>query len=40
MYDEIFSGDPSNMQVLCELFLPNGDVGVHKQRRHRSVAQA
>jgi hypothetical protein len=39
-YEEIFSGDPGNIQALRELFLPDGDVGAHKWRRRRSVARA
>jgi hypothetical protein len=39
-YDEIFSGDPGNMQALRELFPVDIDVGARKQRRHRSAAQA
>ena len=40
VYDEIFSGDPSNTQALRELFPPDGDVGASKQCRRRSAAQA
>jgi len=29
-YEEIFSGDPDNMQTLRELFPPNGDVFARK----------
>jgi len=39
-YDEIFSGDPGNMQTLRELFLGDSDIGAHKQRRRRSAARA
>ena len=33
VYDKIYSGDPSNMQALRELFLLDGDVGARKWRR-------
>jgi len=39
-YEEIYSGDPGNMQALRELFPPDGDVGARKRRRRRSVARA
>ena len=39
-YDEIYGGDPGNMQALRELFPPDGDVGARKQRRRRSAARA
>ena len=39
-YEEIYSGDPGNMQALRELFLPDGDMGPCKQRRRRSAARA
>jgi hypothetical protein len=37
-YEEIFSGDPSNMQALCELFPPDDNMGVRQRRC--SAAQA
>ena len=37
-YDEIFGGDPDNMQALRELFPPDSDVGPRKRRRCHSVA--
>jgi hypothetical protein len=39
-YEEIYGGDPGNMQALRELFPPEGDVGAHKRRRRRSAARA
>jgi hypothetical protein len=38
-YDEVFGGDPANMQALRELFPPVGDVGLRRRRR-RSAARA
>jgi hypothetical protein len=38
-YDEVFGGDPDNMQALCELFPPDDDVGPRKQRHRRSIAR-
>ena len=42
VYEEIYSGDPGNMQALRELFPRDGNVGARsrKQRRRRSAAQA
>jgi hypothetical protein len=39
-YEEIYNGDPGNMQVLRELFTPDGVVGLRKQRRRHSTARA
>ena len=39
-YEEIYGGDLSHMEALRELFPPDDDVGVRKQRRCRSVARA
>jgi hypothetical protein len=33
MYDEVFNGDPTLMQVLRELLPPVGDLGARKRRR-------
>ena len=33
VYEEIFSDNPGNMQVLRELFPPDGDVGARKRCR-------
>jgi hypothetical protein len=40
VYEEIYSGNPGNMQALRELFPPDGDVGARKQRRCRSAVRA
>jgi hypothetical protein len=37
-YDEIYSGDPGNMQVLRDLFPLDGNVGLRKQHCCRSAA--
>ena len=39
-YDEIYSGDFGNIQALCKLFPPDGDVGPRRQRRRYSAARA
>jgi hypothetical protein len=38
-YEEIFSGDPGNMQTLRGLFPLDSDVGARKQRRRRLAAR-
>jgi hypothetical protein len=39
VYEEIFNGDPTHMQVLREFFLADGEIGARKQRR-RSATRA
>ena len=40
VYEEIYSGDPGNMQALRELFPSDGDVGPRKRRHRRLAARA
>jgi hypothetical protein len=37
-YEEIYSGDPGNMQALRELFPLDGVAGLRKQHHRHSTA--